>query len=150
MMPMAAQSCGGQPFQHTHMATFVCVSVNARSAGAALTESLLKSKRWLLGNKPRLPSSPHWEKYLLMNSEAQTLFMERVLTSFVQRAKKRRSGGRQLGLRWSMEEWDKNADYAALVARVVEAAQTTSVGDNVLIDMKVAYVTGPVSQPRVA
>ena len=118
-----------------------CVCSNGLQC-AAFTENLLKSKRWLLHNKPRIVDNQSWENILLMSAGAQELFIHRVLMSFTQRAKKKRVGGRNLGLRWTLDEWDKNADFAAMVTRLVEQAQLTSVDPDVIEEIKTAFVRG--------
>lgn len=80
---------------------------------------------------------------LVMNVEAQMLFIQRAVTSFVQKAKRIKSAGTRAKARWTPEEWDHNADFAAIVVRVLDAVRATTLGEEHLRNIKSSYISGP-------
>jgi hypothetical protein len=110
------------------------------SRRSAFNENLMKSKRWLIGGRPRLPAEQQsWEPLLTMTPAAQLLFMDRCTKSFVLRAKRVKVKAKA---RWTPEEWDKNADYATIYSKVLESAAETSVGEDTLTTIKDAFISG--------
>lgn len=107
----------------------------------AFNEQLMKSKRWLLTARPRVPEAPNWEHLLTVSAEVQELFISRVILSFNARARKVKSNCRAR-VRWSPEEWDKNVDFAALTVRVLERARQTSCSPSQLDAVKAAFFAG--------
>ena len=108
---------------------------------AAFNEHLMKSKRWLLSARPRVPEAPNWEHLLTVSPEVQELFVSRAILSFNSRARKVKSNCRAR-VRWSPEEWDRNVDFAALTGRLLERARLTSCSSVQLDDVKTAFFAG--------
>ena len=107
---------------------------------SCFNEMLLKSRRWLVGARPKLGDEP-WEVLLTTTEDSQNLFMLRVVTSFVARAKRIR-GQSKSKARWTLEEWDRNVDYTCLVCRVMCRARTTSVTPDVVEKIKDSFLMG--------
>lgn len=77
-----------------------------------------------------------------MNVEAQDMFIERAITSFTLKAKRARSTALRVKSRWTIEDWEKNADIAAMFTRVLEEARTTSLPSEQQDLIRTAYISG--------
>lgn len=109
---------------------------------AGFTDQLLQSKRWLCGSRPRCPAAPVWEIILTMTPASQLLFMRRVVTCYSSKALKLRASVRTR-CRLSPDEWDRLADYACILRRVVEAVRTTTgLDDTVVESLKKSFLGG--------
>jgi len=117
----AATECGGQTRVIVSCFHF-CDTLPPRG----FTETLLQSKRWLTGSRPRCPTSPIWENILTVTDESQLLFMRRVVTSYS-----------------APDEWDKVVDYACVVTKVIETARGTEGLDDTVVDtIKKSFLNG--------
>ena len=114
-----------------------------RAPWPAVTTELLKNKRWLLNARPRLgDGQEHWEVLLTVSPTVQGLFLRRAITSFVHRCRKVRASIRPK-MRWTLDEWERNVDFACLFTAVrSQAALQSGITPNILDKVAQAFLDG--------
>ena len=77
-----------------------------------------------------------------MTPDAQLLFVRRVVSAFTAKASKVKASMRSR-LRLSPDEWDKTADYAALVSKVCESVRAnTALTEDHIAQIHKSFLSG--------
>jgi hypothetical protein len=96
---------------------------------AAFNSEHLKSKRWLLGSRPKFGQSAadrKWESLLTVTAEAQELFLQFVITDYEQKGAKVKRATLRSRMRATSQEWDRYVDYSCLVTALIAKAREIS------------------------